>query len=222
MLARGESMASMQSYEPLSSDAAVLIMLFLVLAALFSVGLFVSLLLIASQLDFENLSTVYFWEPKLAAHFTPSDLGFSENQRNDEPYSVQFYNALDNIWSLLFTSLLGGELKKHKHWGVTGKVASRAPAWPLSLVAIVVLPVWLLIGFFSMGLLWPPQIREAFFRPSRLGQRSKSSLDLTASEVSKMRSELFHLKSMAYYRSDETAAKVHDIADVLHSFMKEE
>lgn len=220
MLGRGETLTSMQINQPMSMEAVVLVTLFLVVAALFVVGLFVALLLMAAQLDMETLSTIYFWEPKLAAHFSLSDLGGPEKSQGTSRADL-FYKKLDSIWDLLVFSLTRERSWKYLQWEMAGRLTSGPYVWLLPIMAIVVLPIWFVLGCFSFGLLWPNQVRRAIFRTSKVCQRSTYRSDQpAASEVNLMRHELAHVKSMAFSHSEEVNHKIHDIADMLQSLTK--
>ena len=41
--------------------------------------------------------------------------------------------------------------------------------------AFVILPLWVVIGFMSFGMLWPPQIREKIFTSQMTGRTEQSS-----------------------------------------------
>ena len=48
-----------------------------------------------------------------------------------------------------------------------------SPPTRTRLVGIVVIPIWLCFGFFTLGVLWPPQVRERIFCP-KIGSSSDS------------------------------------------------
>ena len=71
------------------------------------------------------------------------------------------------------------------------------------IIGIIVLPIWLLLGFVSLGILWPPQIRSFFlcekiidshsqgdFSSMDTGVDSSSSLAIVRSEVTAMKCTL--------------------------------
>ncbi|GKZ00732.1 hypothetical protein MPSEU_001025100 [Mayamaea pseudoterrestris] len=222
MLARGESLASNQSYETMSRDAVVLVMLFLLLAALFCVGLLLSLLTASTHLSFEQLSTIYFWEPKLAGHFSLKNFNSSPGSVDrDETFWDSFDVKLDRTWTLCMVNLFGDDKRKRKHWVTSSKNSWNIRSLLSSLFAVVLVPIWLVLGIFTFGLAWPMQVRVALFRPYHFGQKETTSLDQMAREVSGMRQEISHLKAMAFHCSDTTEQKVDNIADILHS-MKED
>jgi hypothetical protein len=169
MLARGESLASMQTHESLSWDAVVMIVLFLLLAALFCVGLLLSLLVAAAHLDFEKLSMVYYWEPKLAAHFSLSDFGFPVDLSLDETTLGKFYPKLERIWDLFMISIIGGYSRKRKHWDVAGKTMPSALAVPFSLLAVVAVPLWLVLGLSLWDCSGRRRYAEPYFDLATLG-----------------------------------------------------
>lgn len=74
-------------------------------------------------------------------------------------------------------------------------------------LALFVVPIWFALGLFTLGLLWPPQIRRWIFCPSPVGRtvlrksgRSRLSGlnqdDLTKTKFSKLRTDLNALKAV--------------------------
>lgn len=211
MLARGESLTGLGG-PSMSSDAILMVFLFLLFFCLFCVGLLVTLFLAATHLDLDKLSMIYFWEPKLASHFSTRDLGFPDIPSNG---SDGFYYKLDQVWNLLMISISGDKARQRKHWEAASGSSSNVGPWYMWLVAVIALPLWLVLGALTLGLLWPSQIRGAIFRPSKLGHKAKSSSEHASSELSKLRQELFHLKTMSYHKSSEAEREMHDLLQSL-------
>ena len=63
-------------------------------------------------------------------------------------------------------------------------------------VALVIIPVWLLIGLLSFGTLWPPQVREAFFTSTVLANSSdeEKENELRNEQVKILKDEVGSLK----------------------------
>jgi hypothetical protein len=222
MVVRGETLV--EGFNEISVRAIVLVALLLLSIALFLVGLFVVLVVASLKLDFESIALRSFWEKKLAFYYNAEDLGFPEwiSSSGCGLSTVGVTERFERAWNLLIVSLIGGSSKKRKHWheGVPG---SDVLSWPLWIVAIFVIPVWVLIGAATLGLLWPPQLRTLLFRPFGLhSERSgQGSVQLTAVNVNAMRDEVRQLKILNFERSGEVERELRELKELLHSAMKE-
>jgi hypothetical protein len=96
-------------------------------------------------------------------------------------------------------------------------------SWPLWIVAIIALPLWVAIGALTLGLLWPPQLRRLVFRPFALnsGRTSYASRERASSNISAMRDEVRQLKLLGYERSGEIERELRELKELLYSAMKE-
>jgi len=45
--------------------------------------------------------------------------------------------------------------------------------------AIIIIPLWVIIGFFTFGLLWPPQVREKLLTSQMTSKSEKASAERT-------------------------------------------
>ena len=67
----------------------------------------------------------------------------------------------------------------------------------LRLVALVLVPLWILVGALSVGLLWPPQIRERLFVGSitnSYGSKSEQEETLRKTQIENLKAEIAQLK----------------------------
>ncbi len=67
----------------------------------------------------------------------------------------------------------------------------------LRLVALLLVPLWILVGALSVGLLWPPQIRERLFVGSitnSYGSKSEQEETLRKTQIENLKSEIAQLK----------------------------
>lgn len=222
MLVRGETLVD--GFSEISVRAIVLVTLLLLSIAFFLVGLFVMLVVASLKLDFESIALRSFWEKKLAFHYTAEDLGIHESKSSSGCglSSVGVTGRLERAWNLLIVSLIGGISKKRKHWH-EGVPASDVLSWPLWIVAIFVIPLWVVLGAVTLGLLWPPQLRSLLFRPfgfhsERGGQ---ASVQQTAINVTAMRDEVRQLKILSFERSGEMERELRELKELLHSAIKE-
>jgi hypothetical protein len=84
---------------------------------------------------------------------------------------------------------------------------------------VVVIPIWLVLGFATVGLLWPPQVREYMLLQSETGQVSQQSRERQKLEqLKEIQGDIAQLKSdiqkeIAADRSDMARMKV-DVENV--------
>lgn len=64
------------------------------------------------------------------------------------------------------------------------------------LAAVFIIPLWLILGFFTAGWLWPPQVREAIFTSTVLKHSSNSEAEdeLRKTQVKQLQQEVVALK----------------------------
>jgi hypothetical protein len=113
-------------------------------------------------------------------------------------------------------------------------------AWPLWIVSIILVPIWLLLGFLTLGWLWPPQVRRWLFQPKGFynvmgrhrGHHGGSSdgggdvvgatMEYTSTQLSGMRTEMNNIKTMSYEQSGNIEREIRELKELLYLAMKEE
>jgi len=105
----------------------------------------------------------------------------------------------------------------------------------MRLVAIIVIPLWLLLGVFTVGWLWPPQVREAIFTSTvfkhttdsqrrdeqrktqitSLQQDVKALNDDLMQEIALDRTQVLQLKSQMAEKKMEIANEVRNIKRIV-------
>jgi hypothetical protein len=189
------------------------------LAFVFSVALFVILssilcmvVMMGSRWNIDNLALISFWEPKLTF------VVFAFRPRTAINNASKA--TLASLWDIAIHIFLGRNGVKGKYWYAR---FARKPAlaklcyW---LITVIFIPIWLLVGALTFGLLWPPQVRCFLFRPQKAfsAQASRGKLSPTevyASQVSSMRQELTHIRDMSYERSNDVQREVRDLKEIL-------
>jgi len=231
MMLLRQPLTDVEGQQTMSFAAILLIALFCLFLIFFLVGLLVTVLVAASNLDFDTIAVGSFWEPKLASYFAINEdiVGLSREEsstRKGISCCISFSAKLEETWNLLTVSLFGGDSRKRMHW-YTGATASSsgARAWALRAAAIIVLPTWIVLGIFSFGLLWPPQIRRLLFQPmgysAASSRKAMSSTENAATQVSQMRNDISELKILSVERSGTLEREFRELKDALHSAMKE-
>jgi hypothetical protein len=208
-LLRGESLVDPSGLNPFSSEAIVLLASFFVLLAIFLIALLLSIFLGAAQLDLDQIALHSYWEPLLGFILSTGD--FVKEPPNPSKSSWEVKKA--HLWDVLTQSLRGSEPTKGSSW-----FASPFRYHVLTQVAaLLILPLWILVGLLSLGLLWPPQMRLWLFRPTIQGnQRNMRHLnEQSKPQLSEMRKELLQLKCMSYDRSNELEKELREIKELL-------
>ena len=226
-LVRGETLLNLQGdnddEEEMSSEAVALITVFLFLLFVLAVAFLVYILLGVSLLDPDQIASQYFWEPKMLYVFTSGDLQV-DSSISTERRDGGFYRFLAHAWDTLTFPWTGGNIKNSQNW-YSSSARSSALAWLFGCLAIVVLPMWILLGGVTMGLLWPPQVRRWIFRPSRLYESRRSSKQMSEQSTMTLldaRREIAQLKEMSYEKSSGVERELKGLKELLLSAMKED
>ena len=93
-----------------------------------------------------------------------------------------------------------------------------------AVVAIILVPIWLLAGTLTLGLLWPPQVRRFLFgsriiEDDELASSSERSVDIL---LKNLHEEVHQLKLMSFDRSSQVEREIIEIKNILHTAMNEE
>ena len=117
-------------------------------------------------------------------------------EKNSENSEVD-KKLLRNIWSNLT-----GIFKENPYDYMDASGPGSFDFWCyllLRIVAIFIIPVWLILGLATAGWLWPPQVRERLLCQTKV-RRSRADIAIKAKkEVSKLRHELRNLKREVLY-----------------------
>jgi hypothetical protein len=222
MLVRGDALVD--GFHEMSVRAIVLVTLLLLCLALFCVSLFVMLVVAGSQLDFEAIASRSWWEKKLAFHYTAADLGLPNwvSSTDHGLGSIGVTERLEHAWNLLILSIVGGTSKRRKHW-YEGVPTNDVRSWPLWTISIIVIPLWVVLGMVTLGLLWPPQLRRILFRPFAFSSErvNKALGERASSNISATRDEVRQLKLLSYERSGEIERELKELKELLYSAIKE-
>jgi hypothetical protein len=105
---------------------------------------------------------------------------------------------------------------------------------------LFLLPIWLILGFITLGLLWPPQIRRWLFCPCPIGSSSSSSSstktrrrissssssshedDLSRAKLSQLRSDIIDLKGISYDQNHRIQKDLELIKEIIFRAAREE
>ena len=108
-------------------------------------------------------------------------------------------------------------------------------AWLLWMVSIILVPIWLVLGFLTLGWMWPPQVRRWLFQPKVMGRQGRygsssvgdaaaagATMEYTSTQLSGMRTEMNNIKTMSYEQSGNIEREIRELKELLYYAMKEE
>ena len=223
MLFRGEPVVDPTGTADFSTGAIVLVASVLGLFVVLLLALLVTILISASHLDFDLIALSSYWEPKLAFVLSSADFGVSRTSRGgDEDHHYSFTAKQARAWDVYVQTLLGGEPEKGANW-FARPLHSKALTY---IVAVFVVPIWILLGLATLGLLWPPQLRRWLFRPQLqiAKSRQSNSAGVAAKQTtttSDIRNEIMQMKMMSYERSNDLENELRELKEMLRAAMQE-
>lgn len=218
MLSRGESLVDPTGVKRLSTEAGFLFAAFLAICAIFLLALLVTVLVATSQLDFDQIALNSYWEPKLAFVLLSEDFGIAVGE-----YSVRmndFEARKEQLWDVYMLAMFGGEPAKGEYWfaqPLSSKVLTVASG-------MFVVPLWIVLGSFSAGWLWPRQLRLWLFRPLGSYGIERKATDMpeqSSLQSSDIRSEIVQMKLMSFERSNEVEKELRELKELLIIAMQE-
>jgi hypothetical protein len=215
MLSKGESLVDPTGVNHFSTEASVLVTSFFVLFTAFVLALLLTILLGASQLDFDQIASSLYWEPMLGFILSTGNLSRENSSLERRSFDVK----KAHLWDVLTQTLLGSEPTKGYSWFIC-PLQSR---FLTRVIAVFVVPIWIILGAASLGLLWPPQIRLWLFRPTTMVAIRNTRLANEESRIpiSEMRNEILQMKYMAYERSCGIENELREMKELLISAIQE-
>lgn len=175
------------------------------------------------QLDREQIALKWYWEPKVALTvFSRVKDGKEKQPRRESPPLIRVAsNEMERTWQILASSLQGSgnQIKGgDRNWDSSLNRPGRRCT--TRLLAMILLPIWFVAGFVTLGLLWPPQLRRWLFSTNIIRhQRQKQQAfeeRLTAAKVSNLRSDLSAFKYLTTEQSQITQRDIQEIKDLLY------
>lgn len=205
----------------------LLMILFMALFFLFLLS-FLVIIIGASKNYGESVALDSFWEPKLAFVLSSQDsravAGYYKKRSTPEVSSLdQFVGELEQLWEVLLYLVFGNGQKQHWY-------AESSSLWRnccLKLLAAIFIPLWFVVGFASLGLLWPPQVRRFIFLPrdrslKRSVRNRNEAGEFFTSQVSRVRNEVMRLKDMSYEQANDVQRDIQELKHLIARAIKEE
>ena len=187
-------------------------------------GIAAAALTAALKCDNEAVALESYWEPKLALVISSqSSKSAAARYKKDmwipRPSGMDgFVAKLEETWGLAM-ALFG--VGTDRYW----YAASTIPLVPrifFKATLIFILPLWLLVGLATFGVLWPPQVRRAIFRPRLRAEgevKRNEAREFFASQIAGVRNEVVKLKGMSYEQSNDLYHEIRELKTILASAM---
>ena len=206
-------------YEGLSRSMTALLIVFTVLWIWWIVSVMATTVSEAYQLDRHDIALKWFWEPKVALTI----LAGGRSNITDPPSCTQAYcDGMERLWHVLVSSIKGGHGKKDVHWNAC---CFRPSMIILTrLLAVIVLPVWFLLGLVTLGAFWPPQVRCWIFATGTVRFRREQQVEerLTAAKLSNLKADLLKFQNTSHHQSQQLQHDIAQIKELLFRAMSEE
>jgi len=206
-----------------STGTLTIVLVFTILFLWWIVSVMATIVTEASQLDRRQLALKWYWEPKASLTVLTST-GGKDTKISESPSLVdQYCDISEKYWHIL-SSAVRGE-RSDVYWDALC-FRSTPMLFFTGFLALLILPVWFALGFFTLGLLWPPQIRRWLFCPrpvvgSRVRKSSRSrpygpnADDLMKTKLSKLRSDLVDLKAITQDQNHQISKDLGLIKEVI-------
>jgi hypothetical protein len=175
-----------------------------------------------SQPDWLDESDAFFWESQLAfVHMTHSlvpcfaeypedyDVALMQKDRCSLTSEEHLSTRLSNRWDLCMSLFLGLARNRKGVW--TNHASPRNPIATLLLCVgiLLLVPLWLVVGFLTLGILWPPQVRSWIFKPSKgATQQKPEKFEYSAPPFATICNDLQEIKSTAYEKAQAIEQQV--------------
>ena len=222
----GEPVIHEDGYQTLSRSMTALLVTFIFLWIWWVVSVLVMTVSEAYRIDRQQIALRWYWEPKIALTIFVGD---KPKFANPPSYVQRYCDQMETLWHILASSIQGGVQNKkgEVHWYAC---CFRPGVIILTrLAAIIVLPIWWVLGLVSLGILWPPQVRRWLFNWCSSGsiknstkQPSTGGERLTAAKLSNLKADVLKYQSIALEHNNKLQQDIAQIKGILLRAMKEE
>lgn len=228
------------------NETAVLISLLIFFFIVLLIACLTAILLSTFSLDYDKIGRSFFWDPKLAfiiaTLVTREETSVDDSRSSSENGITRSTQTnldtttiwLEKNWEMYMNVLVGGEIRNRMFWYANRSSTScwlNILGWPIlgKIAAALIILLWIVTGLFTLGLLWPPQVRRFLFRPTKgceyeMNTKSNrnSSLDLQEnSRLYGLHNELYQIKLMSYSQSISLERDLNDMKDLFSFALRE-
>lgn len=210
----GEPIVDLGSDSQIANAMIVLVALFAAVMLFIGLCVLSMVFVVASKWDLDSIVLTSYWEPKLTFVLFTCRPTFAASKS-------QSVSRFESAWTIVTSILACREDAKGTYWYAcfTQKSAPvKALYW---IVSAIIVPLWIVVGLVTFGILWPPQIRRFLFRPAlgdamASGHGTHSPAELHAVQMTNLRKELGQIRDMSYERSNDVQREVRELREILH------
>ncbi|CAJ1951704.1 unnamed protein product [Cylindrotheca closterium] len=180
----------------------------------------------ARQLNRIQIALKWYWEPKIALTVLSGGRrkAYKKKIRAKPSFVRRSSEDMGRIWHVFVASFRGDVIRDKQRDTYWYSCFNKPGVIHFTrLLAVIVVPVWLVLGSASLGLLWPPQVRRWLFSTnivkSRGVRQSSFEEQLTASKLSSLKGELLAFQSTTSQQTHMTQKDIQEIKDLLYAAM---
>lgn len=220
--------------DDLTSGTFALIATFTVVLVLFVFNLIIMMVQEASRKDWIEVAVADFWESKLIFLYLTTDIeaSFFTCSSSTSLYATRpctltcDKNMNDNLawfWDVCIWSIFSEYSTRSPGGGSHVRLHSGPYQFFRRMAALALVPVWIVLGGITLGLLWPPQVRTWLFRipKSSHGVSTFSSL-AAARNYAALREDLLQLKTMSFEKANSIEQHVWELRQIILGAVKDE
>lgn len=220
--------------ETINNGTIVLIATFTVFMVVYLVNLVITVVVESARLDADDIAVENYWAPRLMfwamvrdltpTSWLPKRLRTSKGRVLRQPsWDQRLSAAMERNWDLLVVALMGGEPRRNGFWYRSCFQGHRNVLTVLCLrmMALVVMPLWLLVGLVTLGLLWPPQVRSWIFQTTAPTGTTEKPPELPSLLATSIRHDLMQLKALSFDRSKDLEREIRVLRELLESAIEE-
>mmetsp|Transcript_9421 Transcript_9421/g.14537 ORF Transcript_9421/g.14537 Transcript_9421/m.14537 type:complete len:1257 (+) Transcript_9421:193-3963(+) len=217
--------------DDLSVSVIVLIASCSLLLILFIINMIISVVLGVIQLKWVTKVSARYWESKLVHLFIFKTISSSicgcgmrwQNRLNTQSAFVEEYlaNCLENLWDACTSTLFGMPVTKIPSCFAVDILHKPGMTFFFRLLIILCIPIWMFVGFITFGILWPPQVRRWFFRPSCQSEYpGRDKVGFESSQFTSIQNELEQLKDMCYGETQQVHNEISELQKMIVLMLK--
>jgi hypothetical protein len=207
--------------EASSEDATIVLLLLFVVLAFILILHTISLTILNLQSSgVKDTMVESFWSPMLTHILLIRQLGniFCLGGRR----CLSLTSRLENMWDYIIVSYSDVDVKDTKWWYLQrdlGKSHFFGKKWFVRIVGFFIIPIWFCIGLATLGILWPPQIRQWIFQVG-MNEEDLVALDESVdhsdlSQITSLQSDVSKMKMMLYDRFQSMEDEIYGLRSTM-------
>ena len=221
--------------DDLTNGTIALIATFIVIMVLLVFNLIVVMVQEASRKDWMEVTVADFWESKLALLYLTTDIEasffpwFSSPTTMDATRAFTLtcnsnpYNNFARFWDECILSIFSESSTRSDRGDIRIRSFSGPFQFLRRLTALALIPLWVVLGGITLGLIWPPQVRAWLFRiPKSTHDASRLSSLAAARNDAALREDLLQLKTMSFEKATNIEEHVWELRQIILGTVKNE